>query len=219
MVIGKPFLVGAFSTNYRDTKTMFHKALVDLTACYDNNDMIYIHLPFTLAKNSIVLLSALYPSSNNPPKQNFRLIRWSKDILELKIATINIDQTRPSIFDLNICVVYPSEEMTFKVDYGEKIVTYNLFGHNLDDNNYDQFIDFNFYKNIYLNSLKKFPVVHTEDLCTTNFGYWTIAISENDDSQLAIKHIIKRRLPDLIQNYGGDIPFEAYFMQEFKMKI
>lgn len=43
-----------------------------------------------------------------------------------------------------------------------------------------------------------------------------IAISENDNSQLTIKHIIKRRLPDLIQNYGGDIPFEAYFMQEVK---
>ncbi|RIB13735.1 hypothetical protein C2G38_2248661 [Gigaspora rosea] len=83
MVIGKPFLVGAFSTNYRETKNIFHKALVDLTACYDNNYMIYIHLPFTLAKNSIVLLSALYPSSNNPPKQDFKLIRWSKDILEL----------------------------------------------------------------------------------------------------------------------------------------
>ncbi|CAG8837036.1 14735_t:CDS:2, partial [Racocetra persica] len=55
-----------------------------------------------------------------------------------------------------------------------------------------------------------------EYLCATNFGYWTIAISENDNSQLAIKHIIKRRLPDLIQNYGNDIPFEAYFMQEVK---
>ncbi|KAF0434879.1 chitin synthase regulatory factor chr2 [Gigaspora margarita] len=184
MVIGNPFLLGAFSANYRETKTMFHKALVDLTACYD--DMMYIHLPFTLAKNSIVLLSALYPPSNNPPK-DFRLIRWSKDILELKIATLNIDQTRPSTFYLNICAVYPREEMIFKVDFGEKIVTYNLFGHNIDDNNYDHFIDFNFYKNIYLNHLNvEFP------------------------------HIIKRRLPDLIQNYGGDIPFEAYFMQEVK---
>ncbi|CAG8782294.1 22698_t:CDS:2, partial [Racocetra persica] len=156
MVIGKPSLVGAFSTNYRETKTVFHKAPVDLTAC--NDDMIYIHLPFTLTKNSIILLSALYPPSNNPPKQDFSLIRWSKDILELKITTLNIDQTRLSTFYLNICAIYPREEMFFKVDFGEKIVTYNLFGHNLDDNNYDQFIDFNFYKNIYLNCLNvEFP--------------------------------------------------------------
>ncbi|CAG8475603.1 17584_t:CDS:10 [Gigaspora rosea] len=149
MVIGKPFLVGAFSTNYRETKNIFHKALVDLTACYDNNYMIYIHLPFTLAKNSI-------------------------------IATLNIDQTRPSRFDLNICAVYPREEMTFKVDYREKKL--------------ESGVSSDTYRR----------------LCTTNFGYWTIAISEHNNSQLAIKHIIKRRLPDLIQNYGVDIPFGSW---------
>ncbi|CAG8463643.1 22207_t:CDS:10 [Gigaspora margarita] len=198
MIIGKHSLVGAFSENQRETDIAFHNAFVDLTTCYD--DFIYIPLSFVLSKNCIILFSTLY-SANNPPEQNFKLTRWSKDVLELKITKLNMDQTQLSPFYLNICAVYPREEMSFKVDFGDKLVAYNILGHNLDANNYDQLIDFSCYKNIFLNCLNaELPVKHTEYLCTNNFGYWTIAILETDNSQLVIKHIIKKRLSGLINS-------------------
>ncbi|RIB28092.1 kinase-like domain-containing protein, partial [Gigaspora rosea] len=55
-------------------------------------------------------------------------------------------------------------------------------------------------------------------LGSNSFGYWTEAILENNDSQLLIKHIIKRRLPTLIQGHDSDIPIEAYFLQEVSHK-
>ncbi|RIB26370.1 hypothetical protein C2G38_265592 [Gigaspora rosea] len=216
MIIGKPSLVGAFSENQRETDIDFHNAFVDLTTCYD--DIIFIPLSFALSKNCIILFSTLY-SANNPPEQNFKLIRWSKDVLELKITKLNTNQTQLSPFYLNICAVYPHEEMTFKVDFGGKLVEYNMLGHNLDANNYDQLIDISCYKNIFLNCLNaELPVKHTEYLCTSNFGYWAIATSKTDNSQLAIKHIIKRRLSGLIQSYDTVIPLETYFMQEANHK-
>ncbi|KAF0559883.1 Serine/threonine protein kinase [Gigaspora margarita] len=216
MIIGKHSLVGAFSENQRETDIAFHNEFVDLTTCYD--DFIYIPLSFVLSKNCIILFSTLY-SANNPPEQNFKLTRWSKDVLELKITKLNMDQTQLSPFYLNICAVYPREKMTFKVDFGDKLVAHNILGHNLDANNYDQLIDFNCFKNIFLNCLNaELPVKHIEYLCTSNFGYWTIATSETDNSQLAIKHIIKRRLSGLIQSYDTVIPLEAYFMQEINHK-
>ncbi|CAG8486105.1 19459_t:CDS:2 [Gigaspora margarita] len=93
--------------------------------------------------------------SNDPSKQNFKLLKWSKD----------------------------------------------------------EFIDFN---NNYLNSLKidiEFPIKFVKYLCPSDFGYWTFATSAMDDSQLAIKYIIKERLLNFIQSHGTDIPFKAYFMQ------
>ncbi|CAG8604896.1 23688_t:CDS:10 [Dentiscutata erythropus] len=124
MITGKLSLVGASSINHRETKIAFHKAPVDFTSCYD--DIIYIPLPFTLAKNCIASFTALHPPSNNPPKQYFKLIRWSKGVLELKITALKMDQTKTLPSYINICIVYPPEKTTFKVDFGEKLVTYNL---------------------------------------------------------------------------------------------
>ncbi|CAG8469559.1 14925_t:CDS:2 [Gigaspora margarita] len=213
MIVGRPSVVGAFGANYRETNIAFHKVHVDSTKCYDN--VIYLPLPLKLIKNCIVLFSASYAPSNDPPKQNFKLLKWSKDVLKIKIITFDIDQPRPSQFYLNICIIYPCEKMAFKVDVGEKLVTYDLFGQNLDVDDYDQFIDFNCYKDIYFNCLNvEFPVKNTKYLYSCHFGYWTIASSGNDNSQLVIKHIIKRRLPSLVQYRDADIPFEAYFMKE-----
>ncbi|CAG8514573.1 7590_t:CDS:10, partial [Scutellospora calospora] len=179
----------SFSANHRETNIAFHKALVDSTMCFEN--IIYISLPFTLVKNCIVLFSASY-SSNNPPKQNLKLLGWSKDGLKLKIMIFDKDQPQPSPFYLKICIIYPCEMIIFNVDIGEKLVTYDLFGQNLDIKDYDQTIDFNCYKNIYLKYLDveniEFPVKHTKYLCSSDF--------------------------DLIQRNNSDIPFEAYFIQE-----
>ncbi|CAG8598198.1 15310_t:CDS:2 [Gigaspora margarita] len=204
MIVGKPSLMGTFSENQRETNIAFQKVFVDLTMCYD--DFFYISLSSALSKDCIILFSTSY-SPNDQPELNFKIIRWFKDVLKLKSDTA---------FS-NICVVYPHEEMAFNVDFGDKLVAYNLFGHNLDTNDYDQFIDFNCYKNIFLTCLNaEFPVKQTKYLCTSNYGYWATAISKADKSQLAIKHIIKRRLLSLIQSYNTDVPFEAYFMREIK---
>ncbi|KAF0551477.1 serine/threonine-protein kinase pim-2 [Gigaspora margarita] len=212
-IIGKPSLVGTFSANHREINIAHHKTLVDLATCDD--DVIYIPLPFTLAKNCVSSFAASYTPSNDPPKQNFKLLKWSKDVLVLKITAFDMDKPQPLQFYLNICIIYPCETMAFNVDIGEKLVAYNLFGDNLDVNDYDQFIDFNCYKNNYLNCLNvEFPIKSDKYLCPSKFGYWTFATSASDDSQLVIKYIIKKRLPNLIQSHDIDIPFEAYFMQD-----
>ncbi|KAF0370203.1 Serine/threonine protein kinase [Gigaspora margarita] len=221
MVIGKPSLLGTFSTKHRESNTAFHTTRVNLKEC--NENIVNVSLPFTLTKNCVASFSASYLPSNNPPKLNFRLLKWSKDTLKLKIIRIinekDSGQYHLSSFNLNTCIIYPCNVVDFKTDIGKKSVIYGLFGDNLFTNDYDQSIDLDCYKNVYLNYLiENFSAKHTKYLGSNSFGYWTEAVLENNDSQLLIKHIIKRRLLTLIQGHDSDIPIEAYFLQEVSHK-
>ncbi|CAG8734316.1 9493_t:CDS:2, partial [Dentiscutata erythropus] len=140
MVIGRPAKLGVFSKVHCETKITCYKTN-DEDIKYDNS-FVFITMPFSLEKNCIISFVASYSASNNPPKQNFRLLEWSNKALKLEI--IRIFDKKNSIENLPqypqnflISVIFPNN-IEFKVDIGEeKSVTYNSFGQILNIKDYN----------------------------------------------------------------------------------
>ncbi|CAG8522204.1 242_t:CDS:2, partial [Dentiscutata heterogama] len=141
MVVGKPAKLGVFSKVHCETKITCYKT-TDEDIKYDNS-FVFITMPFSLEVNCIVSFVASYTASNNPPKQNFRLLGWSNKVLKLEIIRIsdkkNSNEYLPQCPQNFLISVIFFNNIEFKVDIGEeKSVTYNSFGQILKIKDYNK---------------------------------------------------------------------------------
>ncbi|CAG8733060.1 2027_t:CDS:2, partial [Dentiscutata heterogama] len=88
LIVGKPEILGAFSSQHLKTNIVLHKVPI-----YSKTDSVYISLPYIMTENDIVLLVSSYdPPLNNPPVPSIKILKWAECVLYLKMTGINLNE-------------------------------------------------------------------------------------------------------------------------------
>ncbi|CAG8520069.1 436_t:CDS:10 [Dentiscutata erythropus] len=114
LIVGKPEILGAFSSQHLKTNIVLHKVHVPV---YSKTDLVYISLPYIMSENDIVLLVSSYdPPLNNLPTPKIKIIKWAECVLHLKMTGINLNEEFLKLPQLSLYVII---NVAVKIDCNE----------------------------------------------------------------------------------------------------